>query len=36
VKYQSHKGDRPIAITWALERPMPAALFERFATLTQA
>ncbi len=35
VKYQSHKGDRPIAITWALERPMPAALFEQFATLTQ-
>jgi len=35
VRYQSHTGDRPIAITWALDRPMPAALFERFATLAQ-
>ena len=35
VKYQSHKGDRPIAITWALEHAMPAVLFERFATLAQ-
>jgi hypothetical protein len=35
VNYQSHTGDRPIAITWALERAMPAALFEGFATLAQ-
>jgi hypothetical protein len=35
VRYQSHAGDRPIAITWALEHTMPAALFENFATLTQ-
>jgi hypothetical protein len=35
VRYQSHTGDRPIAITWALDRPMPAGLFESFATLAQ-
>lgn len=33
VRYESHTGDRPIAITWRLERPMPASLFERYATL---
>lgn len=29
----SHSGDRPIAITWRLEHPMPAALFDRYASL---
>lgn len=36
VRYESHAGDRPIAITWRLEWPMPAALYERYATLRQA
>ncbi len=27
--YVSHTGDRPIAITWRLDRPMPADLFTR-------
>ncbi|MGH7297331.1 MAG: DUF3427 domain-containing protein, partial [Polyangiaceae bacterium] len=35
ARVRSYEGDRPIAITWELERPMPAALFERFATLAQ-
>ena len=35
ARYVSHTGDRPIAITWELEHPMPAALFEPFATLAQ-
>jgi hypothetical protein len=29
----AHRGDRPIGITWRLEHPMPAALFESYATL---
>ncbi len=33
VAYQSHAGDRPIGITWRLATPMPAALFERYATM---
>jgi Domain of unknown function (DUF3427) len=33
VRYQSHSGDRPIAVTWRLEYAMPAALYERYATL---
>ena len=33
VRYERHAGDRPIAITWRLEAPMPAGLFERYATL---
>lgn len=33
VEYESHSGDRPIAITWRLWHAMPAALFERYATL---
>jgi superfamily II DNA or RNA helicase len=33
VRRVQHSGDRPIAITWRLEHPLPAALFERFATL---
>jgi hypothetical protein len=31
----SHEGDRPIGITWQLEHPISAALFDRFATLAQ-
>ncbi len=33
VTYVSHAGDRPIAITWRLTHPMPASLFETYATL---
>ena len=33
VSYESHTGDRPIAITWRLTTPMPAVLYERYATL---
>jgi superfamily II DNA or RNA helicase/HKD family nuclease len=33
VKYDKHAGDRPIAITWRIETPMPAGLAERFKTL---
>jgi len=33
VRYQSHQGDRPVAITWRLEAPMTAALYDRYATL---
>ena len=33
VRYESHAGDRPIAIMWRLEHAMPAGLFERYATL---
>jgi superfamily II DNA or RNA helicase/HKD family nuclease len=35
VRYEAHTGDRPIAITWRLAWPMPAALYERYATLRQ-
>lgn len=31
--YESHTGDRPIAITWRLATPMPAALYAEYATL---
>jgi superfamily II DNA or RNA helicase/HKD family nuclease len=33
VTYESHTGDRPIAITWRLATPMPAVLYDRYATL---
>ncbi len=33
--YKSHEGDRPIAITWHLEHPLPAALYQRYASLAQ-
>lgn len=33
VHYRSHSGDRPISIVWRLEQPMPAALYDRYATL---
>jgi hypothetical protein len=35
VRLKTFTGDRPIAITWELAHAMPAALFERFATLAQ-
>ena len=28
--FVSHQGERPIAITWRLRRPIPAEVFERF------
>jgi hypothetical protein len=33
VHYERHAGERPMGITWRLESPMPAVLFERFAAL---
>lgn len=33
VEYESHQGDRPIGITWRLRYPMPAVLYDRYATL---
>jgi superfamily II DNA or RNA helicase len=36
LHYLSHTGERPMGITWALQEPMPAALFERFAALLAA
>ena len=33
IYYQSHEGDRPIAITWRLAHPLPAALYQRYRTL---
>ena len=30
ANYVSHQGERPIAITWRLRRPIPAEVFERF------
>jgi hypothetical protein len=36
VRYVSHTGERPMGITWKLETPMTAALFERFAALLPA
>ena len=33
VHYEAHSGDRPIGITWRLEQPMSAALFDAYATL---
>jgi hypothetical protein len=35
VRYEQHEGDRPIAITWRLEVPMPAGLSQRFESLAQ-
>ena len=36
VRYVSHTGERPMGITWRLDVPLPAALFERFAALLAA
>lgn len=33
VKLVSHEGDRPISITWRLERPLTAELFRKFSVL---
>jgi len=33
IRYESHAGDRPIAITWRLVSPLTARLYERYATL---
>lgn len=35
VQYVSHTGDRPIAITWKLDRPMPTDLFSLATALAQ-
>jgi hypothetical protein len=36
VRYMSHTGERPMGITWKLDLPLPAALFETFAALLAA
>lgn len=36
VRYLSHEGSRPMSITWRLEHPLPAALYQAFATLVAA
>ena len=33
ARYERHEGDRPIAITWRLDAPMAASLYDRYATL---
>lgn len=33
VQLVSHEGDRPISITWRLERPLTAELFRKFSVL---
>lgn len=35
VERESHKGNKPIGITWRLSHAMPGALFDQFATLAQ-
>lgn len=35
ARYVSHTGDRPIAITWRLERPMPTDLFTLASAVAQ-
>lgn len=35
IQYVSHTGDRPIAITWRLEHPMPTDLFSLATALAQ-
>lgn len=30
VQYESHYGERPIAITWRLQHPLPAALYDTY------
>ena len=34
--YRSHKGERPMAITWELEVPLPGDLFASFAAASAA
>lgn len=31
ASYVSHDGDRPIALTWKLDYPLPGDLFAEFA-----
>ncbi len=33
ITYKSHEGESPIAITWRMQYPLTASLFERYATL---
>ena len=33
VHHARSEGSRPIAIVWRLEHPLPAALFQQYATL---
>ena len=36
VRYVQHEGSRPLSITWRLEYPMPAVLFQEYGTLAAA
>lgn len=36
LTYFEHKGSRPISITWRLQTPIPASLFQDYATLLSA
>ena len=36
LTYLEHKGSRPISITWRLQAPIPAGLFQDYATLLSA
>jgi len=36
VRYVRHTGKRPMGITWRLDVPMPAALFDKFSALLAA
>jgi hypothetical protein len=36
VRYVRHTGERPMGITWLLDVPMPAALFDKFSALLAA
>lgn len=35
ASYVTHAGDRPVAITWKLEHPMPAEFFNAAAAVAQ-
>jgi superfamily II DNA or RNA helicase/HKD family nuclease len=36
VRYVGHEGSKPMSITWKLETPMPAGLFQEWASLVAA
>jgi superfamily II DNA or RNA helicase/HKD family nuclease len=36
VRLESHEGDRPISIVWALDTPMPVEVFRHFSVLRSA
>ena len=36
LTYVTHKGSRPMSITWQLQVPIPAGLFQEYATLLSA